>query len=165
MASLVVKRPSHPDENIELGEDEITVGRQTGNDLVVDDQSLSRVHAAIALTEEGHAVRDLGSRNGTWLNGSRVADEPELLRHGDEVRLGRHALILRYLAAEATVPEGLTISNYLPGSTALNISWPGSSSRQMRILKMTPWVRLVGAVLGVIAALIGIVVWIIRLVL
>ncbi len=162
MASLIIKRPGHPDESVELGDEEVTVGRQAGNDLVIDDQSMSRDHASISATEEGHTVRDLGSRNGTWLNGNRITEEPELLRHGDEVRLGRHALVLRYLTEEATVPEGLTLSNYLPGSTALNISWPGSS-RQVRILKMTPWVRLVSAVLGGIAALIGIVVWIIRL--
>lgn len=162
MASFVIKRPGHPDESVELGDDEVTVGRQAGNDLVVDDQSMSRNHAMISATAEGHTVRDLDSRNGTWLNGIRIAEEPELLNHGDEVRLGRHALVLRYLTEDATVPEGLTLSNYLPGSTSLNLSWPGST-RQVRILKMTPWVRLLAAVLGAIAALIGIVVWIFRL--
>ena len=162
MASLIIKRPGHPDESVALGDTEITVGRQAGNELVIDDQSMSRKHAVISATEEGHTVRDLGSRNGTWLNGNRITEKPQLLRHGDEVRLGRHALTLRYLTEEATVPEGLTLSSYMPGSTAFNISWPGSS-RSVKLLKMTPWVRLVSAVLGGIAALIGIVVWIIRL--
>ena len=162
MASFIIKRTGHPDESVDLTDTEITVGREAGNELVIDDQSMSRKHAAISATEEGHTVRDLGSRNGTWLNGNRITEKPELLHHGDEVRLGRHALTLRYLTEEATVPEGLTISSYMPGSTAFNISLPGSS-RSVRILRMTPWVRLVSAVLGGIAAIIGIVVWIIRL--
>ena len=162
MASLVVKRPGHPDEDIELGDEEVTVGRQADNVLVIDDQSMSRNHATITASEDGHMVRDLSSRNGTYLNGNRMTEEPELLRHGDEIRLGRHALVLRYLTEEATVPEGLTLSSYLPGSTAFNISWPGSG-RSVRVLRMTPWVRLASAVLGGIAALIGIIVWIIRL--
>jgi len=63
------------------------LGREPECDLLVDDATVSRRHAALRLDEEGWAITDLGSRNGTWINGWRVHDEGRLNR-GDAVQLG-----------------------------------------------------------------------------
>src|SRR5438046_8288291 len=54
------------------GRAELTIGTAQGNDLVLDDPTVSRHHCAIAVTPRGFQLRDLGSTNGTWLGGHRV---------------------------------------------------------------------------------------------
>jgi DNA-binding SARP family transcriptional activator len=82
----------------------VTVGKAEGNDLVVtEDPTVSRVHALFERCGAGWVVRDLGSRNGTFLNGRRVA-EAQVLRSGDTIRLGHTSLVFQAPddAAEAT---------------------------------------------------------------
>ena len=65
----------------------IVVGRGRGADLVVAESTMSREHAAIAFDEEGCFVEDLGSTNGTKVNGERC--QRARLKDGDEIQLGR----------------------------------------------------------------------------
>jgi two-component system, NtrC family, response regulator GlrR len=58
--------------SVDFAENEISIGTALENDLVVDDQAVSRHHVAIAPTPRGHLVRDLESTNGTAINGVRV---------------------------------------------------------------------------------------------
>jgi DNA-binding response OmpR family regulator len=64
----------------------ISIGRWEDNDVVVHDRRVSRNHAQIRRTGERHVVHDLGSRNGTLINGRRIT-EPMVLGNGDEIRL------------------------------------------------------------------------------
>ncbi len=73
---------------------EVVVGREEGSGLVLDEPDVSRRHALVVPRERGHAVRDLGSTNGTWVNDAEV-EEVEL-RGGDQIRLG--SAVLKYLA-------------------------------------------------------------------
>ena len=70
-----------------LGDTAVILGRASEADLVFDDISVSRRHAEITSTPLGYVVRDLGSTNGTYVNGVRV--EVTELRGGDELRVGR----------------------------------------------------------------------------
>jgi hypothetical protein len=66
----------------------VTIGRAVDNDIVINDQSLSRFHAAISMTEAGAVlVADCGSANGTFVNGERIRTNGPL-QPGDELRLG-----------------------------------------------------------------------------
>ena len=62
------------------------VGRVEGNEVVIDDDSVSRRHAEVRKSGPGYAVRDLNSANGTYVNGERVTEAP--LRPGDVVKFG-----------------------------------------------------------------------------
>ncbi len=73
---------------------EVGVGREEGSDLVLDEPDVSRRHALVLPRERGHAIRDLGSTNGTWVNDAEV--EEAALRGGDQIRLG--SAVLKYLA-------------------------------------------------------------------
>lgn len=70
-------------------------GQQAGNDIVLGgDTMISKRHARITRTvAEGHLLHDLGSTNGTLVNGTLVASDGAALRHGDEIRLGETVLI------------------------------------------------------------------------
>jgi predicted component of type VI protein secretion system len=77
--------PSHPRQ--------LTLGRSRRCDLPIADRTVSRRHAVLQPVDGGWWLRDVGSQNGTWVNGWRLIDQVEV-RPGDEVRLGRARFIL-----------------------------------------------------------------------
>ncbi|MDE3054277.1 MAG: FHA domain-containing protein [Gemmatimonadota bacterium] len=97
------------------------VGRAPTCDFPIIDPTISRRHAEIELAEGGVVVRDLGSSNGTFVNGARVQDGT--LRAGDRVTFGKVEFSLEEAAArkpaapppaEASLPPGATIVRQLP---------------------------------------------------
>ena len=70
----------------------MTVGTLESNDVVVDGDGVSRVHAVFEQFGDAWCVRDLGSRNGTFVNGGRIIGE-RALHSGDEILLGRMRLL------------------------------------------------------------------------
>jgi pSer/pThr/pTyr-binding forkhead associated (FHA) protein len=65
----------------------VTIGRQTGCSIVIRDTNVSREHVQLRRRPNGWTVRDLGSTNGTKLNGVRVEGE-QMLATGDVIMLG-----------------------------------------------------------------------------
>lgn len=84
-------------KRLELESDLVTVGRLPENTVHVDDESLSRRHCVLEPFEGGWRVRDLGSRNGTKVNGQRITESA--LSNGDVVKAG--AVELRYVDPES----------------------------------------------------------------
>ena len=76
----------------------ILVGRAPSADLVLDDPRVSRLHARIEMRDDGVFVEDLGSRNGTSVDGEAVT-EPRRLEVDDEVTVGAAALVFRGVGA------------------------------------------------------------------
>jgi adenylate cyclase len=90
-------------------ENEITIGRSKDNDIVLSDHTVSRNHARIMLTREGHLLTDLGSFNGTKVNDTSV--QSALLNHNDEIKIGLARIL--FLTEEKTTPslsESLVLS-------------------------------------------------------
>jgi pSer/pThr/pTyr-binding forkhead associated (FHA) protein len=81
-----------------LDAEQVTVDTLESNDLVVDADGVSRVHAVFQRFGDTWCVRDLGSRNGTFVNGARVVGD-QALRPDDEVLLGRLRLVFHAPAA------------------------------------------------------------------
>ena len=77
---------------IPLVEIEYRIGRHRENQIQLNDLGVSAHHARIFRGPDGYVVEDLKSRNGTWVNGTRVFHS--ILNSGDEVRIG--ATDLRY---------------------------------------------------------------------
>lgn len=73
---------------------QFTIGTDPKNDLRLDDDAVSALHAVLQSFPTGWTIRDLGSRNGTMVNGERIGSEV-VLRDGDEVRIGRVRIVLR----------------------------------------------------------------------
>ncbi|HVS14337.1 MAG TPA: GGDEF domain-containing protein [Thermoanaerobaculia bacterium] len=74
---------------------ELTIGRSFNNSIVIDADSVSRRHARFVPLEEDFIVEDLGSTNGTLVNGERV-DRRRPLAHGDLVQIG--GVVLRFIS-------------------------------------------------------------------
>ena len=80
---------------VELSNDRMTIGKDDENDLAIPgDDTVSRLHAVFDRFPAGWCVTDLGSSNGTFVNGERILTARGL-RHGDEVRVGSTKLLFR----------------------------------------------------------------------
>jgi len=76
-----------------LAKPSITIGRLPECDVVVDDAGASRQHARIRRTEGGFVLTDLGSTNGTMVNGQPIQEH--VLEHGDRITIGETELEFR----------------------------------------------------------------------
>ncbi len=76
---------------------QIRIGRLASMEVQTPDPSISRIHAEIILDEKGWTVRDLGSTNGTYLNGLRVGPTGQRLRRCDLVQCGTLVLFVENL--------------------------------------------------------------------
>jgi len=91
MPVLIVKSGSLSGRRFEFRTD-VEIGRAALVDVSLPDPSVSRRHASISAREGGWALTDLGSQNGTAVNGKRTR-EPMALRDGDEIRVGAVPLL------------------------------------------------------------------------
>lgn len=89
-AHIRVLRGFYEGLEMPVDRDWVVIGRGRGADIVIAEPTMSRAHAAIGYDGSGFFVQDLGSTNGTRVNGSR--EQKASLKHGDEVQLGKLAL-------------------------------------------------------------------------
>jgi predicted component of type VI protein secretion system len=78
----------HAGETIEIHRGKLLVGREEDCQLRPDSEFVSRHHCVILLDEYTLRVRDLGSKNGTFVNGHRIGPGERILLHGDMVAIG-----------------------------------------------------------------------------
>lgn len=78
-------------EQFALGDAEISIGRSETAGIMLDDVTVSRLHARIARKPDGHWIEDASSLNGTYVNRRRI-DAPHLLADGDELQVGKFKL-------------------------------------------------------------------------
>src|SRR5690349_2437309 len=89
---LEVSKPSGR-ELVPLSGQRLTLGKASTNDVALDhDETVSRLHAVLENLGFAWSIRDLGSRNGTYINGEKITAE-RVLRSGDEVKVGKTKLI------------------------------------------------------------------------
>lgn len=110
---LVVRRGPQPNQVYELKDDVMNLGRDITNDIVINDREVSRHHMRFMRGPEGYTIEDLGSTNGTFVNGKRVTGAT-LLKNGDMVGLGE-TVTLGYEVVRADAASGAAPVN--PGMT------------------------------------------------
>jgi pSer/pThr/pTyr-binding forkhead associated (FHA) protein len=85
-------------------DDEFVIGRHAeGDGKLEGDVEISREHARISRADSGYVIEDLGSTNGTFVNGRRIADR-EILSVGDKVAVGGTTLVVQ-VSVPSTAPE------------------------------------------------------------
>lgn len=89
MPKLIVSLPDAGEVVYELSETTVSVGRTEENQIRIEDASISSRHAELVQSGSGYVLKDLGSTNGTLLNGEAVAaGEERPLSEGDRIRFG-----------------------------------------------------------------------------
>jgi len=98
---LMVEGPS-PGKRYFIDQPVLLIGRDARCDVLVADRQVTRQHASITLEKDGYVLQDLGSKNGTFVNGQELKG-PHLLQDGDEIQIAL-CCKLAFVAAEATAP-------------------------------------------------------------
>ncbi|SLM48806.1 FHA domain containing protein [Nitrospira japonica] len=127
-AKLLVKLHGQGSRTIEIMHDVYTIGRKTGNDLSIDDHTVSGHHARIVKVQAVYFLEDLNSTNGSSVNGMRV--DRHQLRDSDVITIGQHRIIFQEPAAPAAAPpspssfvdETMAISGGESGIPAASLS-------------------------------------------
>ena len=99
-AALVVASGHQAGTRYAITSEWITVGRHPDSDVFLDDITVSRRHVELSTSNTGHVIRDVGSLNGTYLNGERLGDSEVSLTNGDELQIGKFKLL--YLVSSST---------------------------------------------------------------
>ena len=74
-----------------IEKDELSIGRSKERDIVLPDHTVSRTHAQLTKTPDGYLLKDHGSHNGTFVNGSKITSH--ILGHNDKIKIGSSTLI------------------------------------------------------------------------
>jgi hypothetical protein len=103
-ASLVVRQGARAGTVFPLTADSVVLGREEGVDISLRDPEVSRQHARVSWQAGTYVLEDLGSTNGTFLNGMQITGQRPL-RPGDSIGLGQTILVLQPQGtAEPTPP-------------------------------------------------------------
>jgi pSer/pThr/pTyr-binding forkhead associated (FHA) protein len=87
----------------DITQNEVAIGKGPQNDVILPDASVSSAHAVIRFEDGAYRISDLGSRNGTLVNESRLGAEPRVIQHGDLIKMGHCTLTFRLKEAGDTL--------------------------------------------------------------
>jgi pSer/pThr/pTyr-binding forkhead associated (FHA) protein len=113
---LVMRAGPTTGKYFELTGSDLTIGRDLSADIVINIPEVSRKHARLRLETSGFVIEDLGSTNGTFVNGQRLSG-PHSLRPGDTIMLGE-AVALGYEAPAPQYDSSATIVSSSSASAA-----------------------------------------------
>jgi hypothetical protein len=99
---LVVQEGQLAGKRWPLNKREFVIGRGEDCDIVLPDRQVSRHHFRVVRGDDGYNVEDLGSKNGTYINGAPVRGSMQL-QDGDEIQVALSVRLL-FVGAEATLP-------------------------------------------------------------
>jgi pSer/pThr/pTyr-binding forkhead associated (FHA) protein len=135
MPRLQVTLPDGSEVTHELTDEVITLGRVEDNAIQIEDASVSSHHAELSLHGSDYILRDLGSTNGTTINGAALAPEVEhALAAGDRVVFGNIAV--RYLTEASAASENL---QPLPAGAEMALAPASSSAAPSNFTNASPF--------------------------
>lgn len=137
--SLVMRQGPLAHSTFVLDKDVVTLGRATDNDIVILESEVSRHHARLIRQGESWVLHDLGSRNGTFVNGQRITG-PLRLTEGNQVALGPNVV---FAVNETTPASSETLSSKRPAPHGGVAPLPNSGSRTESVapVQAAPQVR------------------------
>ena len=136
MKALLVRAPGQSPRRFEYEREVLTIGRSARNDLVIEDPSLSRAHARLESQGDGYVLEDLGSLNGSFVNGHAIQGRASL-RASDRLQLGNVVLELDPGKRSGVVIEGKEQDLKGPATLVIRASYLRSSGPVVQITKET----------------------------
>lgn len=124
MAKLVIFLDDKVLKEVVLSKDRITLGRRPHNDVVIDNLAVSGEHAVLLREGEGYVVQDLGSTNGSYINGKPI--KRSVFNEGDSLDIGKYTLRL-LLDSRQSAFTGSRFGNSRFGPTGFGNSGAGAS--------------------------------------
>src|SRR5216684_2282594 len=115
MAYLVTLKGPDTGRQFSLEQEVMVLGRQTDSAICLESQAVSRHHARIVRVDDSFFVEDMGSSNGTYLNGSRIRERAPLTEK-DTLQLGPYLFGLRVPPTPVVADEGLVIRSQISAS-------------------------------------------------
>jgi hypothetical protein len=94
VATLVVRQGAQAGMSFPLAGNQIVIGREEGVDVILQDAESSRRHSRITWQGSQFIIEDMGSTNGTFVNGVQITS-PQLLNSGDSIGIGQTALVFQ----------------------------------------------------------------------
>jgi pSer/pThr/pTyr-binding forkhead associated (FHA) protein len=104
---LIVRMGPNPGMIFDLTKEITTLGRDVANDIVLGDPEVSRQHSRLTRTPGGYVLEDLGSTNGTFVNGDRLTS-PRVLNPGDLIGLSEKVTLTFEMASPETAETVLS---------------------------------------------------------
>jgi len=94
MLTILLKFNDKILKTIEFDKNEITMGRNAENDIVIENLAVSKLHARIMKQDGAYYIEDLNSTNGTYLNKIRITKKD--LKNNDIIIVGKHSLEIHF---------------------------------------------------------------------
>jgi hypothetical protein len=110
MPMLIVYEGKLAGQRWVIDQNHMVIGRGSDADIRLPERAVSRHHAQIKRSKDGYFLHDLGSKNGTYVNGESVRERPYRLRDGDEIQIAL-CVKMGFVGADATLPLELTGPN------------------------------------------------------
>jgi hypothetical protein len=120
---LVVHAPGHPPASREFAAPRVVIGREVG-DLVLPDPQCSSTHAELLFDGNQVRLRDLGSTNGTWINGQRISDMA--WTQGASIQIGAHYVTLHEIRSSAAARGRTALAHAIPADAFAAQQPPGA---------------------------------------
>jgi pSer/pThr/pTyr-binding forkhead associated (FHA) protein len=117
---FVMRSGPTPGKIYPLEEAEISVGRDNSNSIAINDAEVSRKHATLELRGTSYIIQDLGSTNGTFVNGARISSI-QVLNPGDTISFGENITLMYESVVD---PNATMLSSAKPPKTAAAIQKP-----------------------------------------
>ena len=103
MPMLIVYEGELEQQRWIVDQDQMIIGRGSDCDIVIPKRQISRQHAQIERDDSGYLLRDLGSKNGTYVNSQEVRGDPYRLKDGDEIQIAL-CVKMGFVGADMTLP-------------------------------------------------------------
>ncbi|MBO7725114.1 MAG: SpoIIE family protein phosphatase [Thermoguttaceae bacterium] len=145
MPSFLKSAAADPQKQVSypIAKETVVIGRNPHCDICLEDGAVSRLHARIRFDGERFTISDIGSSNGTFVNGQRIA-RPVVLYNGDRVRIGSGEYLFSTDSAKSQ--RAASLPNYSVGSAILDESLSKDSINftsqvDLRNLEQFPMIR------------------------
>jgi predicted component of type VI protein secretion system len=126
-ATLVIRQGPQAGMSFPLMGNQVIIGREEGLDISLQDPEASRRHSRISWQAGQFVIEDMGSTNGTFVNGVQITS-PQILNPGDSVGIGQTALVFQVAGAQMGAPQYQPPAHYAASSAPEAPAAPVASS-------------------------------------